>query len=202
MCIRDSDKGVQYYGGSGKNIDWRFITTILPADYSSLPYDANGSVRPDIQFGNKSGNQSNDGYKYYIRKDGVLVRTNQNKFRDTDERNDTYQNPKVASQFLSLRRGETYRFGVIFTDKKGVSSPVKWIADITVPDLHITGFQTFMNGIKEKELSVIPIGVEFKLHDIHNDDIYSYEIVRCNSCLLYTSIVKIQYSTLQLVFQL
>lgn len=175
-----NDKGVQYYGGSGKNIDWRFITTILPADYSSLPYDVNGSVRPDIQFGNKNDNQSDDGYKYYIRKDGVLVRTTQNKFRDTDKRNDTYQNPKVASQFLSLRRGETYRFGIIFTDKKGVSSPVKWIADITVPDLHITGFQTFMNGIKEKELSVMPIGVEFKLHDIYNDDIYSYEIVRCN----------------------
>nr|DAI58335.1 MAG TPA: hypothetical protein [Crassvirales sp.] len=26
----------------------------------------------------------------------------------------------------------------------------------------------------------MPIGVEFKLHDIDNEDIYSYEIVRCN----------------------
>jgi hypothetical protein len=41
---------------------------------------------------------------------------------------------------LSLRRGETYRFGIIFTDKKGVSSTVKWITDITVPDIHIDGF--------------------------------------------------------------
>ena len=175
-----NNNGDQFYGGSGKNIDWRFITTILPADYSSLPYNTYGSVRPDIQFGNKSDNQSHDGYKYYIRKDGVLVRTTYDQFRNPDIKNDTYQNPKVASEFLSLRRGETYRFGIIFTDKKGVSSPVKWIADITVPDLHITGFQTFMNGIKEKELSVIPIGVEFKLHDIDNRDIYSYEIVRCN----------------------
>ena len=175
-----NDNGIQYYGGSGKNIDWRFITTILPADYSSLLYDKNGSVNPNIQFGNKSGNQSHDGFKYYIRKDGVLIRTTQNQFRNPDKKNDTYQNPKIASEFLSLRRGETYRFGIIFTDKKGVSSPVKWIADITVPDLHITGFQTFMNGIEEKELSVMPIGVEFTLHDINNEDIYSYEIVRCN----------------------
>lgn len=175
-----NDNGIQYYGGSGKNIDWRFITTILPADYSSLLYDKNGSVNPNIQFGNKSGNQSHDGFKYYIRKDGVLIRTTYNQFRNPDKKNDTYQNPKISSELLSLRRGETYRFGIIFTDKKGVSSPVKWIADITVPDLHITGFQTFMNGIKEKELSVMPIGVEFKLHDIHNEDIYSYEIVRCN----------------------
>lgn len=175
-----NDNGIQYYGGSGKNINWRFITTILPADYSSLPYDKSGSANPNIQFGNKSDNQEYDGFKYYIRKDGVLIRTTQNQFRNPDKKNDTYQNPKVASQLLSLRRGETYRFGIIFTDKKGVSSPVKWIADITVPDLHITGFQTFMNGIKEKELSVMPIGVEFELHDIHNEDIYSYEIVRCN----------------------
>lgn len=175
-----NDNGDQFYGGSGKNIDWRFITTILPADYSSLLYNKYGSANPAIQFGNKSDNQSHDGYKYYIRKDGVLVRTTQNKFRNPDIKNDTYQNPKIASEFLSLRRGETYRYGIIFTDKKGVSSPVKWIADITVPDLHITGFQTFMNGIEEKELSVMPIGVEFKLHDIHNEDIYSYEIVRCN----------------------
>lgn len=175
-----NDNGIQYYGGSGKNINWRFITTILPADYSSLSYDKSGSANPNIQFGNKSDNQEYDGFKYYIRKDGVLIRTTQNQFRNPDKKNDTYQNPKVASQLLSLRRGETYRFGIIFTDKKGVSSPVKWIADITVPDLHITGFQTFMNGIKEKELSVMPIGVEFELHDIHNKDIYSYEIVRCN----------------------
>ena len=175
-----NDNGEQYYGGSGKNIDWRFITTILPADYSSLLYDKNGSINPNIQFGNKSRNQSHDGFKYYIRKDGVLIRTTQNQFRNPDKKNDTYQNPKIASEFLSLRRGETYRFGIIFTDKKGVSSPVKWIADITVPDLHITGFQTFMNGIEEKELSVMPVGVEFNLHDIHNKDIYSYEIVRCN----------------------
>jgi len=26
----------------------------------------------------------------------------------------------------------------------------------------------------------MPIGVEFKIHGIDNDDIYYYEIVRCN----------------------
>jgi hypothetical protein len=37
-----------------------------------------------------------------------------------------------------------------------------------------------MNGVKERELSVMPIGVEFKIHNIDDIDIYSYEIVRCN----------------------
>jgi hypothetical protein len=37
-----------------------------------------------------------------------------------------------------------------------------------------------MNNIRGRELSVMPIGIEFKIHDIDNDDIYYYEIVRCN----------------------
>lgn len=171
------NNGDQYYGGSGKNIDWRFITTILPADYSILDYNKIGASRPDINYNGRNKINS-DGFKYYIKKDGILKRAE--KFRTPDSRNETYQNPKIASELLSLRRGETYRFGIIFTDKKGVSSPVKWIADITVPDLHINGFQTFMNNVKSVELSVMSIGIEFKLHDIDNNDIYSYEIVRCN----------------------
>lgn len=171
------DNREQFYGGSGKNIDWRFITTILPADYSTLDFDKIGTRRPSIGYNSRKMVNS-DGYKYYIRKDGVLIQGEQ--FRVQELKNDTYQHPMVANQLLSLRRGETYRFGIIFTDKKGVSSPVKWITDITVPDIHIDGFQSFMNGLKQRELSVMPIGVEFKLHDIDNEDIYSYEIVRCN----------------------
>ena len=167
----------QFYGGSGKNVDWRFITTILPADSSTLDDDEYGTSSSNIIYNNK-GKNSGDIYKYYIRKDGTLKKASQ--FRNPDNNNDTYQNPTVASSLLSLRRGETYRYGIIFTDKKGVSSPVKWIADITVPDIHINGFQTFINGIRKRELSVMPIGVEFKIHDINNDSIYSYEIVRCN----------------------
>lgn len=172
-----NDNGEQFYGGSGKHIDWRFITTILPADSSMLNYDKYGTSSSSIKYNNKSKN-GGDTYKYYIRKDGVLIKAS--KFRTSDEKNDTYQNPIVASSLLSLRRGETYRYGIIFTDKKGVSSSVKWIADITVPDIYIDGFQTFINGIRYRELSVMPIGIEFKIHDIDNDSIYSYEIVRCN----------------------
>lgn len=171
-----NDNGEQYYGGSGKNVDWRFITTILPADSSTLNYDKYGTSSSNIKYNNKG--KSGDTFKYYIKKDGTLEKASE--FRKSDDNNDTYQNPTVASSLLSLRRGETYRYGIIFTDKKGVSSPVKWITDITVPDIHIDGFQTFINGIRMRELSVMPIGVEFKIHGIDNNDIYSYEIVRCN----------------------
>ena len=167
----------QFYGGSGKHVDWKFITTILPADNATLSYDKYGALRPSIKYSGRDAVKS-DGFKYYIKKDGTLKQATQ--FRVPEGKNDTYQNPMVVSQLLSLRRGETYRYGIIFTDKKGISSPVKWIADITVPDLYTDGFQTFMNNIRGRELSVMPIGIEFKIHDINNDDIYYYEIVRCN----------------------
>ena len=168
----------QFYGGSGKHVDWKFITTILPADNATLSYDEYGALRPSIKYSGRDAVKS-DGFKYYIKKDGTLKQA-KTQFRVPERKNDTYQNPMVVSQLLSLRRGETYRYGIIFTDKKGISGPVKWIADITVPDLYIDGFQTFMNNIRGRELSVMPIGIEFKIHDIDNDDIYYYEIVRCN----------------------
>lgn len=168
----------QFYGGSGKHVDWKFITTILPADNATLSYDEYGALRPSIKYSGRDAVKS-DGFKYYIKKDGTLKQA-KTQFRVPERKNDTYQNPMIVSQLLSLRRGETYRYGIIFTDKKGISSPVKWIADITVPDLYTYGFQTFMNNIKGRELSVMPIGIEFKIHDIDNDDIYYYEIVRCN----------------------
>lgn len=168
----------QFYGGSGKHVDWKFITTILPADNATLSYDEYGALRPSIKYSGRDAVKS-DGFKYYIKKDGTLKQA-KTQFRVPERKNDTYQNPMVVSQLLSLRRGETYRYGIIFTDKKGISSPVKWIADITVPDLYTDGFQTFMNNIKGRELSVMPIGIEFKIHNIDNDDIYYYEIVRCN----------------------
>lgn len=169
--------GVCYYGGSGKHIDWRFITTIIPADYGHVNEGQYGSFKRYIdQDGEGSGTIDVD--KYYIRHDGTLEHAG--KLISTPANNQTYGNPMVASNLVSLRRGETYRFGIIFTDKEGVSSPVKWITDVVVPDISAKGFYSFMNGLEERELSVLPLGVEFNIHDIDNDNIYSYEIVRCN----------------------
>ena len=169
--------GVSYYGGSGKHVDWRFITTIIPADYGSTKGLSYGSSNWYID---KNGNKSTDVNinKYYIRYDGTLEYAG--KLMDTPEKNQTYANPIISNSLVSLRRGETYRFGIIFTDKDGVSSPVKWITDVTVPDINVKGFYSFMNKLEDRELSVLPLGIEFNIHDINNNDIYSYEIVRCN----------------------
>lgn len=96
-----------------------------------------------------------------------------------------YGNPKVSYLFKSLRRGETYRFGIIFYNKYGSASKVKWIQDITVPELYEPGFETFVSHGSSQDgncidLTVRPLGIKFDIIGELPDDIVGYEIVRCN----------------------
>lgn len=95
-----------------------------------------------------------------------------------------YSNPKVSYLYKSLRRGETYRFGIIFYDKFGCASKAKWIQDITVPELYEPGFETFVSHGHshtgtEIDLVVRPLGIEFQITNFP-DNAVGYEIVRCN----------------------
>lgn len=47
-----------------------------------------------------------------------------------------YASPVNASQMVGYKRGEIYRFGVLFRDSKGRISPVKWIGDIKFPETY------------------------------------------------------------------
>lgn len=127
--------------------------------------------------------------KYYINSHGMFV--------DAGKINDSglytgasYNDPIVASNLKSLRRGELYRYGIIFTDSFGNKSNVKWITDIRVPGLYTNGFNTFEAGGIDTELGVNVLGVEFKLHDLDGYDIAQYEIVRCNRTVNDVSIVS------------
>lgn len=74
----------------------------------------------------------------------------------------------------SLRRGELYRYGIVLYDKFGTTSPVKWIADIKVPDLNTEkAFELTEGGLYS-----IPLGIEFTVN--LPASAYGYEIVRCN----------------------
>lgn len=88
----------------------------------------------------------------------------------------TYADPQMMYYFRSLRRDETYRYGIIFYNHNGLSSPVKWIADINTSDIEGDEVFSFNN---EKGLVVYPLGVEFTITNIPEDAV-SYEIVRCN----------------------
>ena len=192
------ENNVIYFGGSGKHIDWRFVITQICGDTSSVkeenkittqPYYTTTGTRSykiirTTSDENFHKNKSSKGVqnifkKYYINNKHEYVDAG---FIENKEKyaGSTYNDPLIASDLKSLRRGELYRFGIIFTNSKGQKSPVKWITDIRVPDLYIQNFNTFALGGLDVDLAVNPIGVEFRLHDLDGYDIDSYEIVRCN----------------------
>lgn len=90
-----------------------------------------------------------------------------------------FDNPIVASESKSLRRGELYRYGIILYSKYGSKSDVKWIADIRVPDVNTEGFYPFK--IIDGSIYGRSIGIEFNVNtESFPEGVIGYEIVRCN----------------------
>lgn len=192
-----------YYGGTGKNISWKFVKTELNCDKMIVaPINARGpyySNSARISFGElqrgeryyDDGYSESNMYKGYIHKNGdnqYCFETEKltKYFKQTSEGSGNYSDPLISYYFKSLRRGEIYRYGIILYDKFGQACPVKWIADIRVPDSYIPGFETFKhpgNEVTDYEyarydLTMYPVGIEFKVDNLP-EDIKAYEIVRC-----------------------
>lgn len=153
-------KDGQYYGGSGKNIEWKFVTMDIFADGGDV--NRQRIIRDKVT--------SNPTLKY-IKLGGTLVDagvTLQDGMKD---------NPYLAK---SLRRNELYRYGIILYDQFGFPSPVKWIADIRTPNLYEKGFETFTysKSGNTDNLYVRPLGIVFTVNNIPSD-CSAYEIVRC-----------------------
>lgn len=101
-------------GGEGANISYKFHLEKFTLDGSGINGFANVSNNPDFVY----THDFNDGYGVY--------------------ENTTY--PNFASPFLSglmrgYKRGETYRFGIIFYTNKGEATYVEYIGDIKFPDI-------------------------------------------------------------------
>lgn len=95
-----------------------------------------------------------------------------------------YGDQITSSMFRSLRRGETYRYGIIYYNKYGQRSDVQWIDDIKVPSnctFEATSFtEDRTKGINDwnQTSTAHPIGIEFSVSST-NSDIVRYQIVRC-----------------------
>lgn len=101
-------------GGEGVNISYKFHLEKFTLNASSTNGFANVSNNPDYVY----THNFNDGYGVYP--------------------NTTY--PNFASPFISglmrgYKRGETYRFGIIFYTLKGEATYVEYIGDIKFPDI-------------------------------------------------------------------
>lgn len=110
------------------------------------------------------------------------------------DHNSTY--PNMASPFISgllrgYKRGETYRFGIVFYTKKGESSFVEYIGDIKFPDIsekdsvaNASGYRYFptsidfgANGVKGYAMGV-KFNIDFTSCPSLLNNIESYQIVR------------------------
>ena len=98
---------------------------------------------------------------------------------DPVDTNNTYANPYVSYSLKSLRRGETYRYGIVLYDKYHNATAVKHLEDVDVPSAsQIPAFSIDNNG----KLHVHPIGIRFDIDNLP-DEVVAYEIVRCGKDL-------------------
>ena len=171
------DKTGSYIGGSGLNVEWRFI--ISPQVGDSCKRQHNGQDDYVRKVGTLYNYVSRDNVKqqksYYITSSGdVQLASNGDKF-DQGIKSNTYL-------LQSLRRNELYRYGIVLYDKYGQASPAKWIADIRTPNItdpqfNIFTSNTLVNGTRY-ELVVRNLGIQFKVKNLPTGCV-GYQIVRC-----------------------
>lgn len=77
------------------------------------------------------------------------------------------ENPKY-------RAGEVYRFGIVLYDKHGKAAPVKWIADIMIPDYYN------ISSDEEDIFYNYHMGIEFYVDIPKSLGCSAYDIVRCD----------------------
>lgn len=171
-----------------ENVTYKFVKGSLDCD-ESMPYEE----------GNNSGIilTTNNNIQYLSNNKTIsstinLLDENNNIIEYTingyDNGTNSYADPQMFYNMKSLRRGETYRYGIVLYNKLGQSSAVKWIDDITVPEIGSGDWYNTFNLEQRgdnnniKDLKVYPIGIQFDVQNLP-EDVVSYEIVRCNRSL-------------------
>ncbi|MBU0777815.1 hypothetical protein KKF82_06115 [Patescibacteria group bacterium] len=84
-----------------------------------------------------------------------------------------YASPYHSSQFRGYMRDEIYRIGIVFYDKRGRQSYVKWISDIKMPAVYETDSETTYNAdITGGTLPKIDFSISFTDNNVVGKDIY------------------------------
>jgi len=133
---------------TGNDTNWGTITSYadcVPGTYSTYKYKQNGTT-----LGAEGINIS---YEFSVQQLPICPKTstfsNSNPktnqswttiydaLGDNDFSNNSYYgsyaSPINSGQMIGYKRGETYRFGIVFYSNIGQRSPVKWIGDIRIP---------------------------------------------------------------------
>ena len=165
------DSKYRWVGGSGKNIEWRFVISSQVED-SCIKENNTRKIGTLYNYSQKENIQQNN--VFYIDKKLKPSIIEKAEF-----------NPGINKNtwlIKSLRRNEIYRYGIVLYDKYCQASPVKWIADIRTPNVTDEGFQlmssnTIVNG-KRYELVIRNLGIQFMVKSLP-EGCTGYQIVRC-----------------------
>jgi len=104
-------------GGIGPNISYTFGTTEMIVDTNQININRAPLIQTDIDNNN-------------------LVASAPNHTTNNNGSFSSLKSPYKASCQVSWQRGEVYRFGITFYNKKGQASYVNWVADIKMPDFN------------------------------------------------------------------
>lgn len=165
------DSKYQWVGGSGKNIEWRFVISSQVED-SCVKENNTRKIGTLYNYSQKENVQQNN--VFYIDKDFEPSIIEKAEFDPGINKN--------TWLIKSLRRNEIYRYGIVLYDKYCQASPVKWIADIRTPNVTEKGFElmssnTIVNG-KRYELVIRNLGIQFMVKSLP-EGCTGYQIVRC-----------------------
>lgn len=165
------DSKYQWVGGSGKNIEWRFVISSQVED-SCVKENNTRKIGTLYNYSRKENVQQNN--VFYIDKNFEPSIIEKAEFDPGINKN--------TWLIKSLRRNEIYRYGIVLYDKYCQASPVKWIADIRTPNVSDRGFElmssnTIVNG-KRYELVIRNLGIQFMVKSLP-EGCTSYQIVRC-----------------------
>lgn len=164
-------------GGSSQYVDWKLV-------YTSILLDE----QEDLLNSTEAKAHTNDISTDICYSDGSVCEA-QKKYYETicnptTITDATYNYVFASSYIRSLRRGETYRYGVMFYTVRGERTSVMWIDDIKVPSEDEIPSTTFENG----KLYAHPIGIQFSIN-LPQESKYEYvqyQIVRCAKIPEYT----------------
>lgn len=165
------DSKYKWVGGSGKNIEWRFVISSQVED-SCIKDNNKRKIGTLYNYSQKKNVQQNN--VFYINKDFEPSIIEKAEFDPGINKN--------TWLIKSLRRNEIYRYGIVLYDKYCQASPVKWIADIRTPNVTDEGFQlmssnTIVNG-RRYELVIRNLGIQFMVKSLPRG-CTGYQIVRC-----------------------
>lgn len=192
-------------GGVGRYINWEFVFSPIPScnvsddlytdvDISSVtPHSSMHFVHNKWSSDSSVRQQENNGLYFNYATDKYLSDKKINKRLSSIAGG--YSDNIISSTVRSLRRGEIYRYGIVFYNKNGNRTNVFWIQDIRTPGVydtfvHIykdneifgeaTGLIAQMNG--SNVVYSLAVGIKFNVtipDELKSAGIIGYEIVRC-----------------------